>query len=107
MSSNSVCNHIVINNNIFVTRMITDRIDLHSVLLPLLIHFDVISDLLLNGYTASWTLFVKQLHRQTSHFEIIRSRTTGHFNRSFLLLLLLLKVAVFYWSKLLFIWHKW
>ena len=76
MSSNSVCNHIVINNrttaqqesDIFVTRMITDRIDLHSVLLPLLIRFDVISDLLLNGYTASWTLFVKQLHRQTSHF---------------------------------------
>ena len=76
MSSNSVCNHIVINNrttaqqesDIFVTRMITDRIDLHSVLLPLLIRFDVISDLLLNGYTASWTLFVKQPHRQTSHF---------------------------------------
>ena len=76
MSSNSVCNHIVINNrttaqqesDIFVTRMITDRIELHSVLLPLLIRFDVISDLLLNGYTVSWTLFVKQLHRQTSHF---------------------------------------
>ena len=47
MSSNSVCNHTLINKSdsrftVFrfcrlITRMITDRIGLHSVLLPLLI----------------------------------------------------------------------
>ena len=40
MSSNSVCNHTR-DTQIGLTRMITDRIGLHSVLLPLLIKVEV------------------------------------------------------------------
>ena len=36
VSSNSVCNHTCDKKKIVITRMITDRIGLHSVLLPLL-----------------------------------------------------------------------
>ena len=35
MSSNSVCNHTRGHPILFITRMITDRIGLHSVILPL------------------------------------------------------------------------
>ena len=46
MSSNSVCNHTrvkQITNQFVIARMITDRIGLHSVLLPL--HRDIFSNI--------------------------------------------------------------
>ena len=83
MSSNSVCNHTYDlqirpplrgRPILLITHMITDRIGLHSVLLPLLITF------WLHRHTATLNLFVHWLLEHTSQLKNYKSSLRFIFN---------------------------